>query len=377
MKKLALALGAAFVSMLTQPAAALNSQAFVDKAAIGGMFEVQSSELAKDKATTSQLKNFAGRMVTDHTKINDELKSLVNSPQVRGITLPQALDAAHQQKIDELRSASGAEFDQRYYDMQLSAHHDAVQLFQDEVNTGVDRQLQDWASAILPTLKDHLSAIKAIERPSAHMAANSNMAAGVTQSANAQDAKNLVQEAVNVVQQMKQDSEIAKLLERAKGVYIVPDFGRAALGIGARGGSGIMLVHKDGKWGNPGFYDFGAVSVGAQAGVSGGSIAYLLMSDRAVNSFMQTNNFSLNANAGLSIINYSANAQGSAGKGDVIVWSDTKGLFAGVSIGISDIVWNADESRAYYGGNPTTPQQVLNDRNVQLSEAQQLKKSLE
>jgi lipid-binding SYLF domain-containing protein len=56
----------------------------------------------------------------------------------------------------------------------------------------------------------------------------------------------------------------------------------------------------------------------------------------------------LNANAGLTVVNYSAHTQASAGKGDVIVWADTEGLFAGASIGVSGIIRDEDENRAYY-----------------------------
>ncbi len=55
----------------------------------------------------------------------------------------------------------------------------------------------------------------------------------------------------------------------------------------------------------------------------------LLMTDRALNSFKGNNTFSLNADAGLTIINYSARGQASVGKGDVIFWADTEGAFAG------------------------------------------------
>lgn len=136
-----------------------------------------------------------------------------------------------------------------------------------------------------------------------------------------------------------------------------------------------MLSRAGGHWTSPGFYGFGAISVGAQAGASGGSISYILMSDKAVDEFKQTNNFSLNANAGLSIIDYSANAQGTYGKGDIVVWSDTKGLFAGVSIGVSDIGWSKGDNEAFYGGN-VTPQQIFAGNGTQSSKARELTTAL-
>ena len=119
------------------------------------------------------------------------------------------------------------------------------------------------------------------------------------------------------------------LLKKAKGVYIVPDFGRGGLIVGGRGGAGVMLAKHNGRWTDPAFFNFGGVSIGAQAGGSGGSVAFILMSQDAVDAFKNGNQFSLNSGAGLSIVNYSANAQASAGKGDIVFWSNTEGRLCG------------------------------------------------
>lgn len=173
-----------------------------------------------------------------------------------------------------------------------------------------------------------------------------------------QDAQQLVDEAVGVVNQMKQDPQLKKLLAKAKGVYIVPEFGRGALIVGARGGAGVVLAHENGQWTDPAFYDFGAISVGAQAGGSGGAVAFLLMSQGAVDQFKSGNKITLNADSGISIINYSANAQASWGKGDIILWSDTEGAYAGAAISLTDLNWDDDSNRAYYG-KKVDPSQVL------------------
>ena len=173
------------------------------------------------------------------------------------------------------------------------------------------------------------------------------------QSDELQDAKKLVSNAVGVVKKMKTDPNLNTLLAKAKGVYIVPEFGRGAFIVGGRGGSGVVLAHKNGEWTDPAFFDFGAISIGAQAGGSAGSVAFLLMTDDALDQFMSGNKVALNAESGLSIITYSANAQASWGKGDIIFWSDTKGAYAGVTVSATDINWDDDSNRAYYGGKKT------------------------
>lgn len=188
------------------------------------------------------------------------------------------------------------------------------------------------------------------------------------------DAKQQVREAQKVVERMKQDPKLMSLMEHARGVFIAPDYGKGAAIIGARGGQGVLLVRNDDAWSSPAFYNFGGVTFGAQVGGAGGSFAMLLMNDSAVQPFRNQSDFALNANAGLTVVDYSADTQASAGKGDVIVWSDTKGLFAGASIGISGVIRDEDENRAYYQPD-TTVKQVLSG-SVKNPDAQMLRDAM-
>src|SRR5690349_22689894 len=71
---------------------------FVEKAAIGGLAEVQLGNLAQQKAASDQVRQFGMRMVQDHTKANDELKQIASS---KGLQLPTALDSKHQKVADK------------------------------------------------------------------------------------------------------------------------------------------------------------------------------------------------------------------------------------------------------------------------------------
>jgi lipid-binding SYLF domain-containing protein len=159
-----------------------------------------------------------------------------------------------------------------------------------------------------------------------------------------------VTDAVAVVRAMDAEPRMRTLLQESKGVFIVPSYGRAALGVGASGGTGILVVRRaGGEWSSPAFYNMGGLSVGLQAGAQGGSLALVLMNDKAVNEFVKRNNFSLNAKAGLTVINWSRMAQGSAGTGDVVAWSGTKGLFGDlVTIEVNDVRYNQGLTNAYY-----------------------------
>lgn len=173
-----------------------------------------------------------------------------------------------------------------------------------------------------------------------------------------EEATELVDASLGTVQEMQQDPELWALAQTAQGIFIVPRYGQAAAGVGAGGGEGILLTRAGDGWSEPVFYDVGGVSVGAQLGASGGEIAALLMTPEAVQMFEQENNFALNAGAGLVLADYAALGGATTEGNDVVVWSDTEGAFAGVTIGVTGINFDEEESAAYYQ-QPVTPSQIM------------------
>jgi putative membrane protein len=127
---------------------------FVKEVAISDMFEIEANKLAQQKGTPEE-KIFASQMVTDHTKTNTELKGLVSSGKVKA-ELPTALDSSHQSKLDKLKGASGRDFSSEFDSTQVSAHKDAVDLFERYAKGGDNANLKDWAGKTLPALKHHL-----------------------------------------------------------------------------------------------------------------------------------------------------------------------------------------------------------------------------
>ncbi|WP_295848311.1 DUF4142 domain-containing protein [Tardiphaga sp.] len=127
---------------------------FVKEAAISDMFEIESSKLAQDKGSASE-QPFAAMMVTDHTRTSTELKGLVSSGKVKA-EIPTSLDSAHQSKLDRLKGATGKGFSSDFNDYQISAHKDAVNLFERYAKSGDNADLKNWASKTLPALRHHL-----------------------------------------------------------------------------------------------------------------------------------------------------------------------------------------------------------------------------
>jgi putative membrane protein len=134
-------------------ASAGSDQMFVTKAAKGGLAEVQLGQLAAEKASSDEVKKFGQRMVTDHGKANDELKSLAQS---KNITLPTDVDPKDKATHDRLAKLSGAAFDRAYMQNMLTDHRKDVNEFKRESTSGKDPEVKAWASKTLPTLEEHL-----------------------------------------------------------------------------------------------------------------------------------------------------------------------------------------------------------------------------
>ncbi len=135
---------------------------FVKEVAISDMFEIESSKLAQDKGNAPE-KQFASQMVTDHTKTSTELKGLVSSGKVKA-DLPAALDSSHQTKLDKLKGERGKDFSSDFDSIQVSAHKDAVSLFERYAKGGDNADLKNWAGKTIPALKHHLEMAQALKK---------------------------------------------------------------------------------------------------------------------------------------------------------------------------------------------------------------------
>ncbi|MGA2584136.1 MAG: DUF4142 domain-containing protein [Tepidisphaeraceae bacterium] len=135
------------------PTISSQDRQFVHDAAIAGMEEVQLGQMATQQASSDQAKQFGQMMVTDHTKINDQLQTLASQ---KGITLPTDLESSARDDVDNLSKLNGADFDHKYIDMQVSAHEQAIDLFNKEVSDGSDADIKAFAAQTLPTLEKHL-----------------------------------------------------------------------------------------------------------------------------------------------------------------------------------------------------------------------------
>lgn len=136
---------------------------FVSSAAIGDMYEIESSRMALERATSAEVKALAQMIIDDHTAASAKLKSLVSGGQVQGATLPTEMDERRQGLIDNLRGAPDAEFDDRYLDQQANAHREALVLLNGYQTAGQSEPLKAFAAEIEPKIQAHLDRITALD----------------------------------------------------------------------------------------------------------------------------------------------------------------------------------------------------------------------
>jgi putative membrane protein len=142
--------------------ASLNreDQRFVKEAAAGGLAEVELSKIAQ-KSENPEVKNFADRMVQDHSKADQELVTIASS---LGVDVPKALDAEHQRLSQKLAGLHGKAFDEEYMRAMVEDHNKAVMLFQGEERSDQNPELKQFAQKTLPILQTHQKMAQELSR---------------------------------------------------------------------------------------------------------------------------------------------------------------------------------------------------------------------
>jgi putative membrane protein len=132
---------------------------FMKEAAMGGMFEVKLGELAQEKANFQDVKGFANRMVTDHSRANKSLMTLANS---KNVMLPKELDKKHKDLYEKLAKLQGREFDKEYMRNMVEDHEGDVASFKLAATFVQDSELKAWVNQVIPVITEHLRMAKEI-----------------------------------------------------------------------------------------------------------------------------------------------------------------------------------------------------------------------
>lgn len=128
------------------------SQDFAEKAAVSNTFEIEAAKLVLDRGKDPAAKTFAADMISDHEQAGI---ALANAAGEEHVQLPAGLDDEHREKLEALKSSSDQDFDQAYLSTQISAHEEAVSLFEHYAKNSSGGPLKSFAEKTLGTLRTH------------------------------------------------------------------------------------------------------------------------------------------------------------------------------------------------------------------------------
>ena len=139
----------------------LTDKIFAEKAAAGGLTEVELGKLAQQNGGSQDVKNFGAKMVADHGKANDSLKGVATKD---NLTIPDKPNPEQQALIDKLSKKTGNEFDTAYIHAMVKAHVGDKALFTEEIASAQNADLKQFAQDTLPVIKDHLGMIEGMAK---------------------------------------------------------------------------------------------------------------------------------------------------------------------------------------------------------------------
>jgi putative membrane protein len=126
---------------------------FVRLASASDLAEINLGRMAATQAGSPEVKQFAEKLVADHTKASKELLGIADKQR---LTVAPRMDAKHVMLANKLLNLKGADFDRAFMESQVKDHKEAVALFQAQASSGKDPQLKAFAAKTLPEMQKHL-----------------------------------------------------------------------------------------------------------------------------------------------------------------------------------------------------------------------------
>jgi putative membrane protein len=141
-------------SAAKQPSETAGADAtFIQKAAEGGVAEVELSKLAEQNAKSGEVKRFAEHMVQDHTSNNRELEQIASK---QNIALPKELDSEHAAIRDRLATLKDEKFDKAYIEAMVADHQKMESLLKSSEGTVTSPELKTYIKKTTAAVETHL-----------------------------------------------------------------------------------------------------------------------------------------------------------------------------------------------------------------------------
>lgn len=138
-----------------------ESNDFVVNAINDGVAESQLAKLAKQKAISKKVRDYAGMLVNDHAILHDQLKAVFAGLHV---VLPSSPGEAMQSKLQLLNRYAGQDFDRNFLDMMIRDHANMIRLFEHASKMVNNAEVKTLVDNALPQLNKHLDSARALKR---------------------------------------------------------------------------------------------------------------------------------------------------------------------------------------------------------------------
>ena len=144
------------------PTLAHRDRSFLEKFAQASTEELTLSQLAADHSQNSDVKDFAAKMVSDHTELNSKLLALASK---KGVAVEDDVTKGQQNDdVSDLAKKSGPDFDKAYVKLMVKGHTDAVGLFKAEGGKSKDSDLAGFANDNVMAIQHHLDMAEALQQ---------------------------------------------------------------------------------------------------------------------------------------------------------------------------------------------------------------------
>ena len=127
---------------------------FIREVINGNLLEARLGQTAERKAVNPSVRQFAQRMISDHSRLQNEWSFMASN---NGVSVSPQLSSADQAKVDQLDRMSGSDFDRAYMNLMIQSHQDAVNRLQSEAQSAQSAQVRSRIANDLPTFQQHLT----------------------------------------------------------------------------------------------------------------------------------------------------------------------------------------------------------------------------
>ncbi len=137
-----------------------TASSYMEMAHSGDMFEIESSQLAMQMSRNEGVRSFAQMMVTDHTRMMNEMMAMAPGTGMNMASMPMM--PKHAAMLQGLRAASAADFDMMYKREQMMAHEEALMMHRSYAARGDNPALKAMAARAVPMVQMHLTRARAL-----------------------------------------------------------------------------------------------------------------------------------------------------------------------------------------------------------------------